>query len=118
MPSPTTMAYHAPPTQLQNFGNISLPKESKGIGGQAYPDWVTKNKLTFSWDLCNSICQELIEDGKPHDFAAVKARVEQMMYSPSVVATNVTHTQFQSFCTSLPKASKSIGGGNPTKTGL
>ena len=48
MPSPTTVAYHVPPTQLQNFGNISLPKESKSIGGQLYPDWVIENKLTFS----------------------------------------------------------------------
>ena len=38
MPSPTTVAYHVTPTQLQNFGNISLPKESKNIGGQPYPD--------------------------------------------------------------------------------
>ena len=80
MPSPTTVAYHVPPTQLQNFGNISLPKESKSIGGQPYPDWVVENKLTFSWDLCNSIRKELIEGGKPHDFAAVKARVVQMMH--------------------------------------
>jgi hypothetical protein len=40
MPSPTTVAYYVPPTQLQNFGNISLPRESKSIGGQPYPYWV------------------------------------------------------------------------------
>ena len=70
MPSPTTVAYHVPPTQLQNFGNISSPKESKSIGGATISRLVIENKLTFSWDLCNSIRQELIEGGKPHDFAA------------------------------------------------
>ena len=63
LPSPTIVAYHAAPTTLQSFGNISLPKESNRIGGQPYPDSVTKNKLTFSWDLCNSIRQELIKEG-------------------------------------------------------
>ena len=110
MPSTTTVAYHVPPTQLQNFGNISLPKESKSIGGQPYPDWVVENKLTFSWDLCNSIRQELIEGGKPHDFAAVKARVVQMMQSPSVIPSSAPPKQLQSFGTSLPKESQSIGG--------
>ena len=35
-PPPSTAAYYTPPTQLQNFGNthVSLPKESKSIGGQ------------------------------------------------------------------------------------
>ena len=33
MPSPTTVAYHVPPTQLQNFGDISLPKDPKSVGG-------------------------------------------------------------------------------------
>ena len=35
MPSPSTTSYYTPPTQLQNFGNtrVSLPKESKSIGG-------------------------------------------------------------------------------------
>ena len=98
------------PTQLQKFGNISLPKESKSIGGQPYPDWVVENKLTFSWDLCNSIRKELIEGGKPHDFAAVKARVVQMMHSPSVVPSSASPKQLQSFSTSLPKKSESIGG--------
>jgi len=40
MPSPTTVAYHVPPTQLHNFGNISLPEESSSIGGQSNEDWV------------------------------------------------------------------------------
>ena len=36
MPSPSTTSYYTPPTQLQKFGNthVSLPKESKSIGGQ------------------------------------------------------------------------------------
>ena len=42
MPSPTTVAYHVPPTQLQNFGNILLPKESQSIGG---------NLMTSGWKL-------------------------------------------------------------------
>ena len=71
---------------------------------------MVENKLTFSWDLCNSIRQELIEGGKPHDFAAVKARVVQMMQSPSVVPSSVPPKQLQSFGTSLPKESQSIGG--------
>ena len=45
MPSPTTVAYHVPPTQLQNFGDMLLPKESKSVGGQFYPDWVIKKIL-------------------------------------------------------------------------
>ena len=34
-PSPSTTSYCTPPTQLQSFGNthVSLPKESKSIGG-------------------------------------------------------------------------------------
>ena len=27
------------PSQLQNFGNTSLPKETKSVGGQSYPSW-------------------------------------------------------------------------------
>ena len=100
----------APPTQLQNFGNISLPKVSESIEGQPYPDWVIENKLTFSWDLCNSIRQELIEGGKPHDFAPVKARVVQMMQFPSAVPSSVPPKQSESFDTSLPKESRGIGG--------
>ena len=40
MPSPSTTSYYAPPTQLQNFGTtrVSLPKESRSIGGQSYPE--------------------------------------------------------------------------------
>ena len=71
---------------------------------------MVENKLTFSWDLCNSIPKELIEGGKPHDFAAVKARVVQMMHSPSVVPSSASPKQLQSFSTSLPKKSESIGG--------
>src|SRR3989337_1279771 len=77
-------------------------KSLEALGGQPYPDWVIENKLTFSWDLCNSIRQELIESGKPHDFAAVKARVVQMMQSPSAVPSSVPPKQLQSFGTSLP----------------
>ena len=110
MPSLTTVTYHVPPTQLQNFRNISLLKESKSIGGQPYLDWLVENKLTFSWDLCNSVRKELIEGGKPHDFAAVKARVVQMMQSPSVVPSSATPKQLQSFGTSLPEKSESIWG--------
>src|SRR3954471_13283472 len=39
MPSPTTVAYHVPPAQLQNFGNAPLPKASQSIGGQSDEDW-------------------------------------------------------------------------------
>ena len=48
VPSPSTTSYYTPPTQLQNFGNtrVSLPKESKSIGGKSYPEWdVIENKL-------------------------------------------------------------------------
>ena len=57
-----------------------------------------------------SIRQELIEGGKPHDFAAVKARVVQMMHSSSVVPSSVPPKQLQSFGTSFPEESQSIGG--------
>ena len=71
---------------------------------------MVENKLTFFWDLCNSIRKELIEGGKPHDFAAVKARVVQMMQLPSVVPSSAPRKQLQSFGTSLPEKSESIGG--------
>ena len=60
--------------------------------------------------MCNAIRQELIEGGTPHDFATVKARVVQMMHSPSTVAFSVPPKQLQSFGNSLPKESQSIGG--------
>ena len=110
LPSPNTVAYNLAPTQLHNFDGISLPKESNSIGGQPYPDWVIDNKLTYSWDLCNAIRQELIERGKPHDFEAVKARVVQMMHSPSTAAPNIPPKQLQSFGNSLPEESNSVGG--------
>ena len=110
MPSPTTVAYHVPPTQLQNFGNISLPEESKCIGGPPYPEWVIENKLTFSWDLCNSIRQELIEGGNPHDFAAVKARIVQMMQSPSVVPSSVPPKNRKVLAPHCRKSLKVLGG--------
>jgi hypothetical protein len=39
--SSTTVAYSTSPAQLQNFGSIqvSLPKESKNVEGQAYLSW-------------------------------------------------------------------------------
>ena len=67
MPSPTTMAYHVPPTQLQNFGDISL----------FYPDWVIKKNLTSFWDECNVVLHELIKEGKPINSAAIQARLCQ-----------------------------------------
>ena len=41
MPSPSTTSYYTPPALLQNFGNsrVSLPEESKNIGGQSYSEW-------------------------------------------------------------------------------
>ena len=33
VPSPSTMAYNVSPTQLQNFGDISLPKDSTSVRG-------------------------------------------------------------------------------------
>ena len=46
MSSPSTTSYYTPPTQLQNFGNtrVSLPKKSKSIGGQSYPEWAEIEK--------------------------------------------------------------------------
>ena len=71
---------------------------------------MVENKLTFSWYLCNSIRQELIVGGKPHDFAAVKARVVQMMQLPSLAPSSAPRKQLQSFGTSLPEESQIIGG--------
>ena len=53
MPSPSTTSYYTPPTLLQKFSNnrVSLPKESKNIGGQSYLEWaeIEKSlKLTLS----------------------------------------------------------------------
>ena len=36
--SPSIVVYNFPPVKLQNFGDISLPKQSKSVGGQFYPD--------------------------------------------------------------------------------
>ena len=40
LPSPNTVAYNLAPTQLHNFGDISLPEESNSVGGQSNEDWV------------------------------------------------------------------------------
>ena len=50
MPSPTTMADHVPPAQLQNFGNTPLSKASQSIGGQSNEDWaeIGRKKLKDS----------------------------------------------------------------------
>ena len=40
LPLPNTVAYNLDPTQLNDFGDISLPKESNSIGGQSNEDWV------------------------------------------------------------------------------
>ena len=77
MPSPTAVAYHVPPTQLQNFGAISLPKESKSVGGQFYLDWVIKKNLTSFWDECNVVLHELIKEGRPINSTAIQARLCQ-----------------------------------------
>ena len=55
MPSPSTTSYYTPPTQLQNFGNtrVSLPKESKSIGGQSYPEWAEIEK-NLKANFCRS----------------------------------------------------------------
>ena len=77
MPSPTTAAYHVPPTQLQNFGDVSLSKESKSVGGQFYPDWVIKKNLTSFWDECNVVLHELIKEGRPINSTTIQARLCQ-----------------------------------------
>ena len=64
MPSPTTVAYHVPHTQLQNFGNISLPKESKSIGGQPYPDWVVHYRNLLLCHLPRRTAKAWMADGK------------------------------------------------------
>lgn len=43
--SPNIVAYNIFPAQLQNFGDISLPKRSKSVGAQLYLDWVIKKIL-------------------------------------------------------------------------
>ena len=77
MPSPTTVAYHVPPTQLHNFGDISLSKGSKSVGGKFYPDWIIKKNLTCFWDECNVVLHELIKEGKPINSTAIQARLCQ-----------------------------------------
>ena len=66
MPSPSTTSYYTPPTQLQNFGNtrVSLPKESKSIKGQSYPEWAKiekKLKANFAARRQKQIEKELAQ---------------------------------------------------------
>ena len=46
MSPPTAAACYIPPIQLQSFGStqVSMPKESKSIGGQSYPEWAEIEK--------------------------------------------------------------------------
>ena len=56
MSSSIVAACYTPPVQLQNFGNtrVSLPKESRSIGGQSYPEWAEiEKKLKANFAACH-----------------------------------------------------------------
>jgi hypothetical protein len=59
MPSSTSVAYDSPPTQLQSFGSthVSLPKESKSLGGQSQREWdeVAHEKLLAGMNKITAI---------------------------------------------------------------
>ena len=77
VPSPSTIAYNVSPPQLQNFGDISLSKESNSVWEQFYPDWVIKKNLTSFWDECNVVLHELTKEGRPINSTAIQARLCQ-----------------------------------------
>ena len=65
MSSPIVATY-IPPIQLQSFGNtqVSMPKESKSIGGQSYPEWAAiekKLKANFATRRLEQIEKELAQ---------------------------------------------------------
>ena len=79
MPSSNIVAYDASSTQLHNFGNTSLTKESESIAEQSLPEAIVaalKKSLTQNKRI-SALCLEQYENGLFPDYAAIKARVLQ-----------------------------------------
>jgi hypothetical protein len=135
MPSSNIVAYNASSTQLHNFGNTSLPKESKNIMEQSLTEWevATLKRDIARNNKISALCLEEHDKGLVPDYNAIRARVLQEdeslpidrigeqkygsttmhMPSPSTTSYYTPPTQLQSFGNtrvSLPKESKSIGG--------
>jgi len=79
MPSSNIVAYNASSTQLQNFGNTSLPKESESTMEQSLPeaDVAALKKSLDQNKRISALCLEQHEKGLFLDYDAIKARVLQ-----------------------------------------
>ena len=135
MPSFNIVAYDASSTQLHNFGNTSLPKESKNILEQSLTEWevATLKRDIARNNKISALCLEQHEKGLFPDYVVIKARVLQEdeslpidrigeqkygsttkhMPSHSTTSYYTPPTLFQYFSNtsvSLPKESKNIGG--------
>ena len=97
--------YHIihPPTQLQGFSNtfVSLPKKSKGTGGQSYPEWdevEKKLKANFAARRQKQIEKELAQikealpigsinekkDDSEHESASIEKAESSSIYFESI----------------------------------
>ena len=79
MPSSNIVAYNASSTKLHNFGNASLPKESKNIAEQSLTEWevATLKKDIAQNNKISALCLEEHDKGLVPDYNAIKARVLQ-----------------------------------------
>ena len=79
MPSSNIVAYDASSTQVHNFGNTSLPKESESIAEQSLPEAVVAalKKSLEQKKRISALCLKQYEKGLFPDYAAIKARVLQ-----------------------------------------
>jgi len=71
--SSSTAAYGTSPVQLQIFGNTSMPKETKSIGGHPIigtKEWWDNLENDFITGMKNIIYQDLVE--KSHDAATIR----------------------------------------------
>jgi hypothetical protein len=129
MPSSSVVTYDASSTQLQNFGNTSLPKESTNIMEQSLPkdDEAALEKRLAQNNKISALCLEQHEKGLVPDYVAIKARVLQEdeslpvdrvceqrysstpmhMSSPTATACYIPPVQLQNFGNQWPKEIKS-----------
>lgn len=72
VPSSSIVAYGTSPSQLQSFGNRSLPKDTKSIVRQSYAGLdELKERLLSSFHEFEALHRQLIE--RPHDPATIQA---------------------------------------------
>jgi len=111
VPSSSIVAYGMSP-HLQYFGDTSLPKGTKSIGGHSYAgtnDW--KEKLAVEFKKLNSLHRELEE--RPHDLATIQAyEAYNKKREEERKAYNIrfSHTHLQNFGNPWPKETESVGG--------